>query len=945
MRKFTLIFSMLFMFMAAAMAESITVTIDRNSGTFTQGNAAGTWNSVWESSEVPGFTFSVSANNISVSDEHDNLRLWVGTVSPSQYVMTAPHGYYVASYSFDFVKDGEYTDDVTLTVDGKDYVPAYDVQSVAVEGLKETSASFIFAGANKGIIVSNFKVVLEEATLATIVYNYVLDGEVVATESFDANMGANLPSPTLTAYGVTFNNLPEGLVEGDATYEITCSYDNSIVFSKDYASVSRWYYMTIHSGNKWYLGYEEGQEYIPAGNAAAGAVQKIPEGKEDNYTWAFVGNPFKFQIVNMAAGENRVLASGDPLGDDGHTYPLLYDVNEDLPYLEGYVSDWYAKKSNQVETGVYIYQHGTTYAMNTRSPALAFWTGGADAGSTILLTVRDTEAVSDATIAALEEAIVDTEALIYDEAGYEEYGGVPFELQTTDPEADFYLYTNAQEASEGPIADLLDGNNATFFHTRWSDNGASDDGMPHSITIDLGGNSISAFGFNYVTRSGAANDYPAEISVQGSNDGVEFEEIAYVTGLPAGSGKSYSSEPIEAQQDYSYLRFEVTKTSTDRKGAGADHDYWHMAEFRLTTAFYRSVAFDAYIPFIDQLQALNDLYKQAQAVLADPEATELLVQDITARLIEQTALLRELISTADNPETVALVAQANEMLALVGVGYPNEAPRAALKEVLDVVAAAPTLANKAILEEALAAYAASTDVQMPEIGKKYCFTMVAKNGNKFYLNYTDNARTGEGKDVAMIPVDGVAYPETAAFEFELSELEILGEDSVTVERIDSAYSIKTIDGNYLVYHSKYSGVDWLAGNGNVVGFQAEKDRMTHIKFEKLVPSSYVVATPVDIFGYIAWKSVRGVRTSNGAWETGYMVLKTDGSDYDGATAPFWNDGYSSALLIEEYVAGETAIEEVKNEVVVEGIYDLSGRRVENPVKGVYIVNGKKVLVK
>ena len=26
-------------------------------------------------------------------------------------------------------------------------------------------------------------------------------------------------------------------------------------------------------------------------------------------------------------------------------------------------------------------------------------------------------------------------------------------------------------------------------------------------------------------------------------------------------------------------------------------------------------------------------------------------------------------------------------------------------------------------------------------------------------------------------------------------------------------------------------------------------------------------------------------------------------------------------------------------------YDLSGRRVENPVQGIYIVNGKKVLVK
>ena len=943
MRKFTLIFSMLFMFAAAAMAESITVTIDRNSGTFIQGNTAGTWNSIWESSEVPGFTFSVSANNISVSDEHDYLRLWVGAVSPSQYVMTAPHGYYVSSYSFDFVKDGEYTNDVTLTVDGKDYVPAYDVQSVAVEGLKETTASFLFAGANKGIIVSNFKVVLEEATLATIVYNYVLNGEVVATETFDANMGANLPSPTLTAYGVTFNNLPEGLVEGDASYDIECSYNNAIVFSKDFESVNRWYYMTIHSTNKWYLGYTEGQEYIPAGGA--GAVQKVPEGQEDNYTWAFIGNPFKFQIVNMAAGASRVLASGNPLGDDGHTYPLLYDVNEELPYLEGYVTDWYAKKSNQAETGVYIYQHGTTYAMNTRNPALAFWTGGADAGSTILLTVRDTEAVSDASLEALQSAIEDTESLIYDEAGYEEFGGVPFELQTTNPENDYYLYTNAQEASEGPIADLIDGNPATFFHTRWNDKGVSDDGMPHSITIDLGGNSISAFGFNYITRNGAANDYPAEMSVQGSNDGVEFEEIVYLTELPIGSSKSYSSEPIECDNSYSFLRFEVTKTNTDRIAAGNAHNYWHMAEFELTTAFYRSVAFDAYIPFIDQLQELNELYEEAQAVLADPEATELLVQDITAQLVEMTALLRELISTADNPETVALVAQAQEMLALVGVGYPNEAPRAALQEVLAVVADAPTLANKDVLEEAIAVYAASTDVQMPEVGKKYCFTMVAKNGNKFYLNYTDNARTGEGKDVAMVAVDGVAYPETAAFEFELSEREILAEDSVTVERIDSAYSLKTIDGNYLVYHSKYSGVNWLEGNGNVVGFQAEKNFMTHIKFEKLVPSSTVVAEPIDIFGCMVWKSVRGVRSDNGAWENGAMVLKTDGSDYDGASAAFWNDGYSSAFLIEEYVAGETAIEEVKNEVVVEGIYDLSGRRVENPVKGLYIINGKKVLVK
>ena len=43
--------------------------------------------------------------------------------------------------------------------------------------------------------------------------------------------------------------------------------------------------------------------------------------------------------------------------------------------------------------------------------------------------------------------------------------------------------------------------------------------------------------------------------------------------------------------------------------------------------------------------------------------------------------------------------------------------------------------------------------------------------------------------------------------------------------------------------------------------------------------------------------------------------------------------------------GTTAIEPVINNVGDNIYYDLSGRRVENPTRGIYIVNGKKVLVK
>ena len=44
--------------------------------------------------------------------------------------------------------------------------------------------------------------------------------------------------------------------------------------------------------------------------------------------------------------------------------------------------------------------------------------------------------------------------------------------------------------------------------------------------------------------------------------------------------------------------------------------------------------------------------------------------------------------------------------------------------------------------------------------------------------------------------------------------------------------------------------------------------------------------------------------------------------------------------------GTTGIDEVKGESgKVKTIYDLTGRKVENPAKGIYIINGNKVRVK
>mgnify|MGYP006357303115 CR=1 FL=1 len=50
---------------------------------------------------------------------------------------------------------------------------------------------------------------------------------------------------------------------------------------------------------------------------------------------------------------------------------------------------------------------------------------------------------------------------------------------------------------------------------------------------------------------------------------------------------------------------------------------------------------------------------------------------------------------------------------------------------------------------------------------------------------------------------------------------------------------------------------------------------------------------------VTWYSKRGYDTGKAKDAMGYMVLKADGSDYDGADAPFWNMNYSSAFLVEE----------------------------------------------
>lgn len=133
------------------------------------------------------------------------------------------------------------------------------------------------------------------------------------------------------------------------------------------------------------------------------------------------------------------------------------------------------------------------------------------------------------------------------------------------------LSTNAQETSEGPIANLVDNNSATYFHSAWS-YAISD---PHYFQINFG-KSISKYQFVYQNRNNA-NGKPQEVKIMVSSNGVDWREAAHIdSGLPIDASSIYTSDIFTSEQGFSYFRFVVYKTNS-----GTAPTFFNMAEFSL----------------------------------------------------------------------------------------------------------------------------------------------------------------------------------------------------------------------------------------------------------------------------------------------------------------------------------------------------------------------------
>lgn len=214
---------------------------------------------------------------------------------------------------------------------------------------------------------------------------------------------------------------------------------------------------------------------------------------------------------------------------------------------------------------------------------------------------------------ALEDLMLQAQLLV-DEVSNSEVVYEELPLQVTDPDGQYYLWTNAQDPYEGDIKYLIDNETGDtggeFFHSDYHN--SSKPAGYHYLEVYLGAdNTNSIFKFAYTNRNNGSN-HPDGIAVKVSNTKDDYQNgtIVYevLSDLPQGQGKSWSSDVFATGEAYKYLHFKIT----------ADNTYWHMDEF------------DIYTPVVS-IELFNDYSSIGEGV----------VKDVINAMMNNTILLSE----------------------------------------------------------------------------------------------------------------------------------------------------------------------------------------------------------------------------------------------------------------------------------------------------------------
>ena len=798
--------------------EKVEVEITAANGQFTASNANGTWHSRWESTVVAGFSLATSANNMTTSNGY--IAGYSGQSQSSTYTITAPTGWMVTGIEFGYVNTDTGTHTISLSIDGKTYTSSSTKQSLKVKVADPQRVfSFVQSGANKGITFSDFIVTIEKDTREP----------ETSFEVFTTATSSDIPY-RIPAIAMAKN--------GDLIAVADYRHSRADIGMASYGRIDLHARISKDNGANW-------ETKFP-----------IVEGKGSSSP-DFMHVGFGDPCIVADRESNRVLV----LSCAGNVSFPSGTRNNHQNIARFYSEDNGATWSEPVDIADAIYAMWDN--SSNHGPVRAMFIGSGKIHQSRYVKVNDYYRLYCAVLLKNVNGTNTNFVLYSDDFGgsWDVLGGVenaPVPSGGDEPKV--------EELPNGNIVISSRINGGRYFNIFTFTGKAAATGSWGNMATSNSSNG------GVVAQGNSCNGEIMIVPVVRNED--KKEMWLALQSLPFGNGRAnvgiYYKE-LASGSDY----------STPANFA-KDWDGRHQASFLASAYSTMCYQKDSTIAFLYEEDTYGVNAHGGYNIMYKNYSIEQITNNRYSVLKG-----REPEAQPDQPSdaTIALVAEAKLLLKTRGVGYPGAAPREVLQTAIDAAEENPTETAGIALEAAIEAYLGTADVVLPTDGEKYTITMVAKNGNRFYLNYT-------GSDIAMVARGEEELPESAQF--------------LCKENGDGTVTLTTNDGKYLVYHSSYNGVSWLQNGGDTDGLQESEDEMTKITFAKMSNGGQVAANDnKQIFGLLTWYSKRGYDTGKNEECYGYMVLKADGSNYDGASAPFWNDNFSSGLLLEKVVEPST----------------------------------------
>lgn len=365
-----------------------------DNGTFMFQHLCGFTEDTWASSKVNAEYYGIVGKSTNNARPIEIYAAPVDDYNIYQVIFDYPEELPTAQYPYDY-PSVKYTGDDCVSV-AKVYEGGY---YIFPKGTTPDTSLFEcpeFPNYDAEVIVEDDLLIISYAAavdMQEVIYHYFFGEEELGEEVINAVIGEPWPEPRYTGF-------PWGVAahapEGTANYN-TFDIDIQVVFeglpfefateAASFDDIKHWYSLSLRGTQ--YMHYSDTLDYIDM------QVTEVDHSQENNFKWAFIGNPIEgFKVVNYAAGFGKVLANANNFDNDTNTGAQTRPFMQDEADLSDYDDVWTfmpVKSTNIADAdGFYLGfdpEGGESYTfMNYRDGCLAYWTGGQDLGSTFIAT-------------------------------------------------------------------------------------------------------------------------------------------------------------------------------------------------------------------------------------------------------------------------------------------------------------------------------------------------------------------------------------------------------------------------------------------------------------------------------------------------------------------------------------------------------------------------------